>query len=29
MDTRSRTLLMTFDEQGKAYEIQHGVSLGA
>ena len=24
MDTRSRTLLMTFDEQGGAYEIQHG-----
>jgi hypothetical protein len=24
MDTRSRTLLMTFDEQGQAYEIQHG-----
>jgi predicted acylesterase/phospholipase RssA len=24
MDTRSRTLLMTFDESGKAYEIQHG-----
>jgi predicted acylesterase/phospholipase RssA len=24
MDTRSRTLLMTFDEQGEAYAIQHG-----
>ena len=24
MDTRSRTLLMTFDEQGRAYEIQRG-----
>jgi predicted acylesterase/phospholipase RssA len=24
MDTRSRTLFMTFDEQGKAYEIQPG-----
>jgi hypothetical protein len=23
MDTKSRTLLMTFGEQGKAYEIQH------